>query len=78
MRYIQIKGGLQYTGVHDQIEDWVSKYPGVDLDSRGGRSTINGRVFLHGITFKNSADFVAFKLVFDRYIYEVESVNTPN
>jgi len=63
-----IHGGLQFTGIHDRVEDWIKEIPGSHFDKLHGVSWINGRTFYHNVVFLSEQDLVAFKLKFAGFI----------
>lgn len=65
MRYCaHILGGQQFTGVHEEIEEWVKTVPGAYFDKVGGTSYINGSVFYSDVAFIHKEDLLAFKIKF--------------
>lgn len=65
----QIKGGLQFSGVHEKIAAWIKKVPGAHFDAKGGCSYINGTIYYAGIVFSSAEDLLAFKLTFAGLVY---------
>ena len=64
-KYIgRIKGGLQFTGVHELVEEWIESVPGAKWNRPGGVSYINGVIYQNEIQFDSEADLLAFKLKF--------------
>ena len=64
-----IKGGLQFSGVHEKIATWIKKVPGAHFDVKGGCSYINGTIYYAGIVFSSAEDLLAFRLTFAGEVY---------
>jgi hypothetical protein len=60
----RIKGGQQFTGVHERIEEWIKTVPGSRFDGARGVSYINGTAYYQDLVFDTEEDLVAFKLAF--------------
>lgn len=66
-----IKGGLQFSGVHEKITKWVKTVPDAYLDKSLGISYINGRIFINHIVFKTEEDLLMCMMLFSEYLYPV-------
>lgn len=64
----RIRGGHQFTGVHEKIDEWITGMPGTHYDAACGISLINGVTYYHDVVFETEADLIAFKLVFGEYV----------
>ena len=69
-KYIgRIKGGLQFTGVHQRVDEWIKFLPGVEFSRAGGVSYINGVVYCNELIFDSEADLLAFRLKFTNDVF---------
>jgi hypothetical protein len=65
----RIKGGLQFTGVHQHVEEWIKSVPGAKFNRAGGVSYINGVIYFNELKFESEADLLAFKLKFTNEVF---------
>lgn len=63
-----IKGGLQFTGVHAKIAEWVESHPRVYFIKTTAVSWIDGVSYYHKIIFLDEEDYLIFKLTFSEAI----------
>jgi len=64
----RIYGGLQFTGIHQKIEEWMKTVPGAHFNKTDGVTWINGDVFYHQIVFLTEEDLIACKLKFAGFV----------
>jgi len=65
---IRIYGGLQFTGIHEKISEWMATVPGAHFDKNHDVSWINGKTYYHSIVFLTEEDLVACKLKFVGFV----------
>ncbi len=60
----RILGGLQFTGVHERVQEWVNTVSGAYFDKLNGVSYINGSTYYNVVIVPTEEDLLAFKLTF--------------
>lgn len=65
----EIKGGLQFTGVHEEVSAWIKQNPGSYFNKLGGVSYINDKIYYAEVGFISEEDKVAFLLRFGNLVY---------
>ncbi len=63
-----IRGGLQFTGIHERIEEWLPTCHGAHFDKMSDLTWINGKIYYHHVSFLSEEDLVAFKLTFAGFV----------
>ncbi len=60
----RILGGLQNTGIHETVQQWINSVPGAYFDKLNGFSYLNGTTYYNVVIVPSEEDLLAFKLVF--------------
>jgi hypothetical protein len=67
-----IKGGLQFTGIHEKVAMWIKNVPGAHFIITGG-AYINGIKYYSNIEFDTEEDLLAFSLIFAGNVFPIHN-----